>query len=382
MPAMLDSLRLDVTYALRQLHRNPGFAGILGLGIGAATAIFTVVDGVLLRPLPYPHADRIVWIREVAADGHRMAVAGPNFVDVQRQSRSFAALAEAGSQTHVSVTRGAEPIRSVAVPVSRDFFRVIGVSPARGRGFLLAEEMPGAAPAVIRGWDFWQHSLAGGALASKTLKFDGRLFRVFGVMPRGFDFPQGTDLWVPAELLGHNGSRTAHNWAVVGPLSDSVSLSQARTDLTAIARRIKSTYGDDVDLVDLSAVRLRDHLTGAVRTPLLVLLGAAGFLLLIAVANVGNLLLARLTARDRELAVCRALGAGRGPPLGRYGGRAHLGPARCATGSSGRAAGGVIVPAAHGQKEFPTLVSTRAARLTPSLRKRFAGTGERSAGEP
>ena len=313
---MLDALRQDLHYALRQLRRSPGFAvaaiGILGLGIGATTAIFTVVDGVLLRPLPYPHADRIVSIRERAPDGHDMAVAGPNFEDVRRESGSFSVVARLSTATPVSVTGGSEPVRRVAVAVSGDFFRVMGVEPVRGRAFRPEEERQGAAPVVVVSWDFWQRSLGGRPLTGQTLRFYGRLFTVVGVMPRAFDYPRGTDLWAPAGLYPPVTNRTAHNWSVVGRLADGVSLRRARAELTALAGRLTSTYGDDIDLVGFSATRLRDAMTGSVRAPLFVLLGAAGFLLLIAVANVGNLLLARLAARGRELAVRRALGAGRG----------------------------------------------------------------------
>jgi putative ABC transport system permease protein len=313
---MLDALIRDLRYAIRGMIRRPGFAlstvGILGLGIGAASAIFTVVDGVLLRPLPYPRPDRIAWVREVAPDGHGMALADPNFQDIHSQSRSFAALAEMSGTVPVSVTGGPEPVRGVAAAVSAGFFRVMGVEASRGRTFLPEESRQGAAPAVVVSWDFWQRSLGGGSLTGKSLNFQNRLFSVVGVMPRGFDYPPGTELWTPAELSPHGTSRTAHNWRVVGRLAEGVSLSGARAELTAIAHRLTARHGDDIDLVDVSAIPLRDALVGPVRTPLLVLLGAAAFLLLIAVSNVGNLLLARMTARRRELAVRRALGAGRG----------------------------------------------------------------------
>ncbi|MDP2479990.1 MAG: ABC transporter permease [Candidatus Palauibacterales bacterium] len=313
---MFDDLRQDLRYTLRNSLRSPAFAlsaiGILGLGIGATTAIFTVVDGVLLRPLPYPHPDRIVWVREVAADGHGMNVADANYQDLRRQAGSFAALTEMSGAVPVSVSGGAEPVRTTFTAVSGDFFRVMGVDPARGRSFTPEEERQGAAPAVIVSWNLWRHVLDGGALAGKTLKFHGQLYSVVGVMPRGFDYPRGADLWIPAALFSRTSSRTAHNWRVVGRLADGATLGSARAELRAIAHRLQSAYGHDLDLVDVSATPLRDAMVGEVRAPLLVLLGASAFLLLIAVANVGNLLLARMTARQRELAVRRALGASRG----------------------------------------------------------------------
>lgn len=312
---MFQSLGADLRFALRQLRRNPGFVlssvGILGLGIGATTAIFTVVNGVLLRPLPYPHPDRIVRIREVAADGHGMPVAGPNFRDLRDGSRSFASMAAVSGRLPVSVTGGREPVRTVARAVSDDFFRVMGVGPASGRAFAPGEQRRGAAPAVVVSHGFWQRALGGGPIRGSTLRFGGQVYSVVGVMPRGFEYPAGTELWIPSGLWAPGTSRTAHNWAVVGRLADGVSLAAARTDLSTIAHRLADGHGDDIDLVDVSATRLRNVLVGDVRTPLLVLLGSAAFLLLIAVANVGNLLLARLAARSRELAVRRALGAGR-----------------------------------------------------------------------
>jgi predicted permease len=317
---MLEAIRRDLRLAIRRLRRGPGFAlsaiGILGLGIGAASAIFTVVDGVLLRPLPYPRPDRIAWVQETARDGHGMALADPNFLDLRAQSRSFQALAERTGPFPVSVTGGTEPVRATADMISGDFFRVMGVDPVRGRTFLPGEEREGGPPAVVVSWSFWQHTLAGGPIDGRTLSSGGRLYSVVGVMPRGFDYPAGTELWTPAGLEAHGTSRTAHNWRVVGRLADGVTWGQARAELDAIAHRIVRANRGEVDLVGLSAVPLRQALVGAVRTPLLVLLGAAAFLLLIAVSNVGNLLLARMTARRREIAVRKALGAGLGRILG------------------------------------------------------------------
>lgn len=310
----MNSIVRDLRYAVRMLARSPGFAVtaivILGLGIGAMTAIFTVVNGVLIRPLPYPNSDRIVSLREVSAKGHPMAVAGPNFRDVHEQSRSFKALASVSYAGPVTVLGAAEPERSKAASVSEDFFRVMGVQPARGRAFLPEEQVLGGAPAVVVSHAFWQRALAGGSIAGKTLSFDGRVYSVVGVMPEGFDFPRGTELWTAAGIDAAGESRTAHNWAVVGRLADGVSLQRARADISSIAHRLKAQYGSDMDMTDASLQPLRDQIVGDVRTPLLVFLGATAVLLLIAVANVSNLLLARLAVRRQEIAVRVALGAG------------------------------------------------------------------------
>jgi len=304
----------DLRYALRMLLRSPGFAAtsilILGLGIGAATAIFTVVNGVLFQPLPYPHSDRIMWVRELSAKGHPNAVAGPNYQDFRDQSHSFQALAQTSGSYPVSVIGGVAPVRSKAIAVSRDFFHVMGVQPVIGRAFAPDEQQVGARPAVIVSNAFWKNVLGGGSIAGRTLTFDQRVYSVVGVMPPDFTYPGSTDLWTPAELEPPNLSRTAHNWAVVGRLADGVSVEHAQAELSAIARRLKAQYGSDIDMADASVIPLRDEIAGDARKPLLIFLGATGVLLLIGVANVSNLLMARLAMRRQEMAVRVALGAG------------------------------------------------------------------------
>jgi predicted permease len=311
----MDATLQDLRHTLRSLARNPGFALAailtLGLGIGATTAIFTVVDGVLLRPLPYPASDRIMRVSEVNAIGTPVNFTDPNFYDIRARSRSFGALAEVSPQFPVSVSGGREAVRSAAAAVSSDFFRVMGVTPVVGRAFLAEERREGAAPAVVVGHAFWRQALGGAPIAGTTLRIDGRPYSVVGVMPAGFEYPRGVQLWTPRELDEHGTSRTAHNWMVVGRLAEGVSVDRARAELGAMARDLKAQYGDDIDMVDAAVVPLRESMVGTVRPTLLVLLGAAAFLLLIAVANVGNLLLARLASRRREMAVRSALGAGR-----------------------------------------------------------------------
>ncbi len=308
----MHSLRL----AARTLARAPLFTTAavltLALGLGATTAIFTVVNGVLLRPLPYPEPDRLVRLWALGAKGGRMNFSDPDYEDLRDQSRSFTALAEVSGSFLVSVAGTTEPARANAALVSRTFFQVMGVEPIRGRIFVPEEQHPGGRPAVVVSEAFWRSALGGAPLGpNSTLSFDNRVFAVVGVMPSTLDYPVGTALWIPRELEDRNPHRTAHNFGLVGRLAPGVSLDQARAELRAIARRLKLQYGDQTDMADAAVVPLREQLVGQVRPALLVLLGASAVLLLIACANVVNLLIARVTARSGEYAVRVALGATR-----------------------------------------------------------------------
>jgi predicted permease len=312
----VDTFRQDLRFAIRTLTRSPGYTAAavltLALGIGATTAIFSVVHGVLLRPLPYPDADRIVRVWQVGAEGGRMGVSDPNFEDLQAQSRSFAALAQFTAPEPTSVLVGGEPLRVPAARASRRFLEVLGVQPLVGRWFLPDEQRPGAGGAVIVSHRFWQQHLAGDRnLSARTLTFGNRVHAVIGVLPPQFDFPAGADLLVPREVTPPQPSRTAHNWQAIGRLRDGVTLDGARAEISALARRLKGEYGDATWMVDAAIVPLRDQLVGPVRRALLLLLAASAVLLLIACANVTNLFLARIATRQRELAVRLALGASR-----------------------------------------------------------------------
>jgi len=283
----------------------------LALGIGACTAIFSVVDGVLLRSLPYPDADSIVQLREVSEKGSLMPVCEPNYLDARARSSSLEAIAQySGSVT--TVTGGSEPVRTRAFEVSGDFFRVLGVRPVMGREFLPEENQYGGRAVAVVSYGFWRRLLGGRTdLTNTTLTLEEQSFDVIGVMPAGFAFPRETEVWIPRSVFPPHTSRTAHNWSVIARVRSGVPLEQARADLSAIGKQLKVEHGAQIDAVDFALIPLQEYLVGNVRSGLLILLGAVGFLLLIACANVANLMLAQLAARQKELAVRAALGATR-----------------------------------------------------------------------
>jgi predicted permease len=312
---MMGELFQDVRYGLRMLAKNPGFTAVavltLALGIGANSAIFSVVYGVLLRPLPYAKPSQIVGLWEVNAKGGRMNFADPNFEDIRSQNHSLQGVAEYGAWLE-SVSGGSEPTRTMTATVSHDFFSVMAVHPVMGRRFLAEDQRFGAAPVALVSYGYWKQYLGGtNNLATLKLTIENRSVSVVGVLPPGFRFPSDSDIWAPRELLERLPSRTAHNWRVVARLREDVPLAQARAELSGIAQRLKQQYGQDTMMTDVALSPLRNALTSNVRPALLVLLGAVGFLLLVACANVVNLLLAQAAARERELAIRSALGAGR-----------------------------------------------------------------------
>jgi putative ABC transport system permease protein len=313
---MVNTFLRDLRHAVRTLAARPGFTisavACLAIGIGATTAIFSVVYGVLLRPLPYPGEERLVDVAELNGSGRATRVSDANFLDWRDRNRTLEAMAEYSGAAAGAVATPAEALRTQVSVVSARFFDVLGVRPFVGRGFGAAESAPGAAPVAIVSADFWKSHMGGtDALASIPLRIDGVSHTVVGVMPGGFHFPAGAQIWTARERFPWLPSRTAHNNRVIGRVRAGTPLAAARADLSAIARSLAAENGKSTDMVDAAVTPLKETIVGKTRPALLLLLGAAAALFLVGCIDVVALLLARAASRRREIAVRRALGAGR-----------------------------------------------------------------------
>ncbi|HEX5884685.1 MAG TPA: ABC transporter permease [Pyrinomonadaceae bacterium] len=316
----MDSIIKDIRYGLRSLLKRPAFTAIalmaLALGIGANTAIFSLVNAVILQPLPYQDPDRLVWVYGNLRNGSNRGSVGPlEFLDYRSQNKTFEQFAASRSSSlPMNLTGSGEPERLTASSITGNYFDTFGVRPALGRGFSLENEKTSQDHVTVLSYAFWQTRFGGDPnIVNKTIILDGKAYEVLGVMPAEVVLPQDAQLWVPLNFDSDPEMklRNARFLRPMGRLKEGVTLTQAQADTDLIAAQLEQQYPDSNTGRSLRLIPLREILVGGSQTMLFILFGAVGFVLLIACANVANLLLVRAAARQKEIAMRTALGASR-----------------------------------------------------------------------
>ena len=315
-----DDLWMDLRFGIRQLRRTPGFTIIilttLALGIGATTAIFSVANGVVFEPLPFGHPAELVHIEQTDRDGQPSAISAPNFIDYRDQSHSFDGMAAVDAGHNTSLTRpGLPAVRLSLARVGASFFSLLEVRPERGRFFTTSDDAQGAPDIVVLSDAAWRNFFgADPHIVGRVISLDGKSYTVVGIAAPALRYPEKTDLWVPAIWRAYEiepDNRGYQFMHAIARVKRGVPIQTARRDLQAVAARLAWQYPRSNTHAGAFVQPLREHLVGNVRPALLAMLGAVGFVLVIVCANVANLLLLRAAAREAELAVRTALGAGR-----------------------------------------------------------------------
>jgi predicted permease len=315
---LLDNLRRDFSYSLRVLLKSYAFTLVvvltLALGIGANTAIFSFANGILLRPLPYPQSDRLAVINETALKRgiDSMSVSFPNFLDWREQNTVFENIGVYFGSNRFSLIGAGEPVEIRGSRISHGLLETLRVSPQLGRTFTANEDRPDEDAVVILGHNLWQRTFGGDPnIVGQMITISNRPRTVIGVMPKGFRFPEVSDLWVPLALTTKTFTRNDHGLSAIARLKEGVTISGAQAEMSTIAARIEQQNPVTNEGLGVIVTSLHEKLASDYREGLLILLGVVGFVLLVACVNVANLMLGRATARQKEFALRAALGAGR-----------------------------------------------------------------------